>query len=203
MRARSISANSEAASTTTWTPRARCEFSTSPRARSSTRGAVSTGRVFRPRLSSDPCFQYSVSAPPPSRATGLPANLALELATKRIVIGWILRSDPSAGLVDRNQVQGSPRTLRHGAMRVLDEIVGDGSRIEDRVAPVVQPDALGKQLGADAVRLTGDGVNPKPLFHRHPGGSTGVGRSGGSVASRDGPWRRGGGRSSGERLTGP
>lgn len=87
-------------------------------------------------------------------------------------------------------MQGCARAVRHGTPSVIDEVVSDRARVEDGVAPVVQADALGKQLGTDPVGFACNRVNPKSLLHRQPGGSTGVGRSGGWLAARHGPWRR-------------
>src|SRR5205085_11444825 len=38
--------------------------------------------------------------------------------------------------------------------------------VDDRVAPVVEADQLGEQLGAQAVRLAGDRVDAEPGAHR-------------------------------------
>ena len=87
-------------------------------------------------------------------------------------------------------MQGRSRAFRDGTPGMIDEVVSDRARVEDGVAPVVQADALGKQLGTDAVGFARNRVNPKSLLHRQPAGSTGVGRSGGWLAARHGPWRR-------------
>ncbi|HLY84366.1 MAG TPA: hypothetical protein VKQ71_15370, partial [Acidimicrobiales bacterium] len=55
---------------------------------------------------------------------------------------------------------------------------GDGARVDDGVAPVVELDPLGKEVGAQAVARTGDRVDDDAAgAHRHPPGA-GTGRRG-------------------------
>ena len=70
--------------------------------------------------------------------------------------------------------------------------------VDDRVAPLVERDALGQQLGAHAVGLAGDRVDAHALAHRSDTGSwvgvavgrwTGSGSSPGRAQPSQGPWR--------------
>src|SRR5207245_82146 len=55
-----------------------------------------------------------------------------------------------------------------GALGVLLEVARDRLGIDDRIAPFVQRDTLGKELGAQAVRFAFDRIDTKRLAHLPP-----------------------------------
>jgi hypothetical protein len=61
---------------------------------------------------------------------------------------------------------------------VLEHIVGEGSRVDDRIAPVVHADAFRKELAAHAVRLALDRVDAQANSHHQPDSVVGMGSSG-------------------------
>ena len=72
----------------------------------------------------------------------------------------------------------------------VEQLVGDVGVVDDRIAPVVELDALGQQLGAQAVRLAGDRVDAQPLAHAAI--ASGAGSREHAAAARSashGPWR--------------
>ena len=60
---------------------------------------------------------------------------------------------------------------------------------QDRVAPVVEGDAFGEQLGAEAVAVAGDHVDDEMERHRRRSWWAGTGRNGRRTHSAQGPWR--------------
>src|SRR5438309_5839986 len=57
------------------------------------------------------------------------------------------------------QAESDHRALLDGTFRVREQAVVDGRLVDDRIAPVVECDALGEELGAHAPPVAGDGVD--------------------------------------------
>ena len=64
-----------------------------------------------------------------------------------------------AALVNPLEEKGTARTLLGGPTGQLDEMRGHRSPVDDRVAPFVEGDELGEQLGAVSVRLARDRIH--------------------------------------------
>ena len=65
-------------------------------------------------------------------------------------------------LLDQQRQRG---TGGDGAASEVFEVKGDRGRVDDRVAPVVEADDFGKQLGAETVTVAGDGVDSQMAGH--------------------------------------
>jgi hypothetical protein len=69
---------------------------------------------------------------------------------------------PADALLDE---QGECRAGTSGALGMLDELLGDRAPVDDRVAPLVERDHLGQQLGTHPVGLAGDRVDLQVAAH--------------------------------------
>ena len=81
---------------------------------------------------------------------------------------------PLVSAVDRER---QLRARGRGATGVRPPCRWDVPGHQDRIAPVVEADALGEQLGTDAVAVAGDRIEHEPEGHRHGPWRTGTGRT--------------------------
>src|SRR5580700_4614860 len=75
-----------------------------------------------------------------------------------------------------------------GALRVGFEACRDRVAFDDRVTPLVQLDALGEQLRAEAVTDAVDRVHAK-THHTRAGTAVGISSTGAAAHASQGPWR--------------
>src|SRR6478736_6559488 len=84
--------------------------------------------------------------------SAMPTSSSISRIRTRSMVG------PRPALADIAQAQGERGARAHGALGVLAQL-GPDLAVDDRIAPVVEPDALGQQLGAQTVAGTRDRVD--------------------------------------------
>src|SRR6476620_2795857 len=88
--------------------------------------------------------------------------------------------------------QRQGRTRGDGATCVREQLVRDVAAVDDRITPVVESDAFGEQLRADAVTVALDHVNDQVTAHRQVRSRvvrSGRGSTGACVDAEHGPFR--------------
>src|ERR1022692_191011 len=74
------------------------------------------------------------------------------------------------------------------------EVIGQRTRLDDRVSPVIHPDSLGEELATHAVRLALDRVDAQTDSHHQAASTAGMGSSEGRSENLHSPclrwWRR-------------
>src|SRR4051794_4364767 len=99
-----------------------------------------------------------------SRSPG--SSSATRILTASASHGWWAGAVPPGGpaqrrgaIPDRGQPEREHRADRARPTGMLEEPVGDGAALDDRVAPVVELDQLGEQLGAHPEAIARDPVD--------------------------------------------
>ena len=101
--------------------------------------------------------------------------------------GTIVAEAPPFG--KPSQPEGKNRTDGHCPPGVVEEIVRDGARRDDRIAPVIELDQLGQQLGAHPVPVAGDPVDGEGRASSRSGHQAARPRRAPLVQVRDRSWR--------------